>query len=541
MKTVSPIAWLLLAGLLYGLPAEAAQISTERFRSAVDIDPNGSLLIDNPIGAIVVMGTSRPGLRWEAVKIVRGEEAADVAEGRENTRLKIEGAGNEVALRTLVPYPLRNGRWSSSVAYKIEVPASIRLTIHSISGELIHVAGVQGAVSIKNVNGKIVLDRLPGPLRVESVNALIRARLPDQVTSGANLSTVNGTIELIVPPQAEFNWTAETVRGGIHSTFAVPGFTRRVGGGSQYFAAIRGNAGPVVTTTSLLGDVFLIGADSSVARAQAILTAEGGDRVAPVPAQPLRPENRTVYQRVSRTILLKEPSTRSFAAQESSVTGDFRIEVPIGSIFAGEVKGSANVTTKAGEIVMGRVDGSAHLRSMGGSLHLGDVLGSLDAQTLVGDITVRTARRGGRAATDGGYIQVGLNGGPLSLHSGGGDIQVQRTSGPIEATAHSGDIMLTVDPQQKSLAIEAVSEDGSVILNVPPGFGAEIDAIVIAQNDRAELLSSDIPGLTIVRESIGGRVRVRATGRINGGGQKVTLRSNEGSIQIRTTPVSGRR
>ena len=41
-------------------------------------------------------------------------------------------------------------------------------------------------------------------------------------------------------------------------------------------------------------------------------------------------------------------------------------------------------------------------------------------------------------------------------------------------------------------------------------------------------------GLTITREQVGGTTRVRAVGKINGGGEKVVLQATGGDIRVST-------
>jgi DUF4097 and DUF4098 domain-containing protein YvlB len=514
-----------------------AKQSVEKFRSAAALTPGGSLLIDNAIGQIIVLGSTKPGLRWEVVKVVRGLDADAVQEGRERTRLELAGMANARVLRTLVGYPLRNGRWDSSVGYRIEVPADTNVNIINIASPQILVRGITGSVTVKNVSGRIELDSVTGEVRVESVNAIVRAKLPPTLTRNAFLSSVSGRVELAAPPSTSFNWTAETARGGVHAAaaFRVRGFFRAEENTRRYYAAINGNAGPTVVTSSVLGDVYLLRPEHSVAHASVIAAPQepSGARPAARPT-PLQPETRVAFQRVTTTLLMQMPSARSFAAQQAHIVGDYEIDAPLGSIFVGQIDGDANVATRAGEIVIGRVAGKGDLRSLGGSLHLGDITGPVTAHTSVGDIVVRTALKGGSAVTDAGLIRIGRASGPVELRSGGGDVIVHRAEGPVDARTRSGDVRVAVPDGVSTLRIDAATEDGNVMLQLPPGFGAEIDAVVVTSNDGPNVINTDIRGLTVVRDTVDGKTRIRARGKVGGGGQKVTLRATEGTIQIRT-------
>ncbi|MGZ8796761.1 MAG: hypothetical protein ACXW2F_05395, partial [Thermoanaerobaculia bacterium] len=81
---------------------------------------------------------------------------------------------------------------------------------------------------------------------------------------------------------------------------------------------------------------------------------------------------------------------------------------------------------------------------------------------------------------------------------------------------------------------------GNLSLNVAPAFAAEIDATVITSDPDRNNIVSDLAGLQVRREQIGGKTKIRATGKVNGGGERVELYAEDGGIQISThagTPV----
>ena len=48
----------------------------------------------------------------------------------------------------------------------------------------------------------------------------------------------------------------------------------------------------------------------------------------------------------------------------------------------------------------------------------------------------------------------------------------------------------------------------------------------------ANAIHSDLNGLSFRKEQVGGRTRIRATGKVNGGGERVVLYAEEGDIHI---------
>jgi DUF4097 and DUF4098 domain-containing protein YvlB len=237
------------------------------------------------------------------------------------------------------------------------------------------------------------------------------------------------------------------------------------------------------------------------------------------------------------TIAAPRPSQR---IQLPFVGGSWVFSAPIADVSVAEIRGSARVETGAGEIQLGVVYGSCTVTSLGGPLNLGDILGPLDARTSAGDVLVRAARYGGHIWTAGGTIRVLYTGGPLKLQSGGGDIIVRQAAGPINAETHSGDISITIDPISRTQQIEARTTEGNVILNLSPQFGADVDATVVTSDPDAIGIHSDF-NLTIRKEQVGNRTRIHATGKVNGGGERVELYAEEGDIHITslsTAPVT---
>ena len=76
-----------------------------------------------------------------------------------------------------------------------------------------------------------------------------------------------------------------------------------------------------------------------------------------------------------------------------------------------------------------------------------------------------------------------------------------------------------------------------MIRTVAPRFGADVEATIFTSDPDSDTIVSDIPGLSISREQVNGRTRVRATGKIGGGGEKVVLQATDGDIRISTGPV----
>jgi DUF4097 and DUF4098 domain-containing protein YvlB len=240
-------------------------------------------------------------------------------------------------------------------------------------------------------------------------------------------------------------------------------------------------------------------------------------------------------------VIMVSASPQSPAATERQqlVQGRFNWKSTIGDLDVAEVRGDAFVETGAGEIRLGTVFGVCSVRSGGGPLHLGEIHGTVIAITRAGDVTVDAARLGGTISTDGGIIRVLYTGGPTALNSGGGDITVRQALSAVTAQTRSGDIDIAMDRSVKSETINAKTAKGNIVLNLGPKFAATVDATVITADADANMIVSELPGLTIQREQIaGGKTRIRATGKFNGGGDRIELSAEGGGIRIISQPLA---
>jgi hypothetical protein len=112
--------------------------------------------------------------------------------------------------------------------------------------------------------------------------------------------------------------------------------------------------------------------------------------------------------------------------------------------------------------------------------------------------------------------------GKLELDTTNGRIEASRCAGTIDAETTNGRIeaeLLRVTPgQQNSLT----TTNGRIVLSVPTGFSAELDA-----GTTNGAISTDLP----VATKLSGDNRLKGT--INGGGALLKLRTTNGGIEIR--------
>jgi len=362
--------------------------------------------------------------------------------------------------------------------------------------------------------GAIIMDGVSGSSLVETTNGKVVYIYRNKPTATAQVQAVNADIDVIVPPDSAFTWIADTLKGDILTNIAA----RTTFIGNAFRITVNGG-GPTLSLQTLIGNIRVLGTGIDTHAVQSL-------RNAPVP---------TAGESGQQQQLLMRPSQR---IQLPISGGPFEFQGSIADVDVGEIRGWARVQTAAGEIKLGMVYGDCVVTTNGGPIDLGEITGTLTASTDAGDIMVRSAREGGKVSTAGGIIRMQYTGGPTILQSGGGDISVRQAAGPVNAETQSGDINITADSQQKTQKLQAHTQQGNISISVSPRFAADIDATVLTSRPNTNVIHSDFAGLTIKREQVGDKTRIHATGKLNGGGERVELFAEEGDIHISNTAAS---
>ena len=504
MRRTIPLSCAAIA-LLISANAFAANVSlTERLVKELPLGAADSVWIDNPVGNIEVVGSEVPGLLATVVKTTTAVDQAALKEGSDQTVVSFEGDRNVRLIRTILPR-VHSDRWTSSVSYTLRVPRTVQVKIASRIAGRIRIANILGSVTVTTFSGAVILDGVVGGSLVETTNGRVVYIYYQKPAAGAQVQAVSADIDVVVPPDVTFNWIADTLRGDILTN--IPAHIQFLG--NAFRASVNGSGGATLTLQTLLGNIHVLGRGRDTQAVQSVR------QMVRAPSQSESP--------------LMRPSKR---IQLPISGGPFEFSGSVADVDVGEVRGWARVQTAAGEIKLGMVYGDCAVMTNGGPLDLGDIMGTLTASTDAGDILVRSAREGGKVSTAGGIIRVLFTGGPTTLQSGGGDISVRQAAGSINAETRSGDISITADSQQKTQKFQAHTQQGNINLTLGARFSADIDATILTSHPESNTIHSDFPGLTIKKEQVGDKTRIHATGKLNGGGERVDLVAEEGDIHI---------
>ena len=120
-----------------------------------------------------------------------------------------------------------------SVDYTLRVPPRVTLAVQTVNGH-IETRGVDGETQLTTVNGRIDAEHSgTSEFSAHTVNGRVRATFLRDF-NGAQLKTVNGGVEAILPPSASFACDVSQVNGDFQTVFPLsihshPG-SRRVSG-----------------------------------------------------------------------------------------------------------------------------------------------------------------------------------------------------------------------------------------------------------------------------------------------------------------------
>ncbi|HEY1434914.1 MAG TPA: DUF4097 family beta strand repeat-containing protein [Thermoanaerobaculia bacterium] len=212
------------------------------------------------------------------------------------------------------------------------------------------------------------------------------------------------------------------------------------------------------------------------------------------------------------------------------IAGDF-LATSGGDYRIGKVSGRVKILTHSGEIRLGGAGAGADLKSFGGDIVVGPVTGDLKATTQAGDIVVDAVTGSALADTNGGDIRIERVGGSLDARTAGGDIRVPHVGGGVHASSAGGEIRIGLTGRDIKGGVTIRNDGGDVTLSLPADLKADVELVVTGADDDENVIRSEFPELAISKKA----GTQRATASLNGGGERVVVRTTSGTIRLKKT------
>lgn len=307
----------------------------------------------------------------------------------------------------------------------------------------------------------------------------------------------------------------------------------------EYSGSI-GKGGPDVHMETLNGRILLLAAGTKEADARPLVSERRSVVVTVPPVHVHVPPVAAAPAPAAPPVPPPPPASRAPRAAppaplgegdivRGDVGGDF-LSTSGGDYHIGKVSGRVKILSQSGEIRVGGAGGGAELKTYGGDIVVGPVTGDLKASTLAGDIVVESVSGSALADTNGGDIRIDRVGGNLDVRTSGGDIRVQRVGGGVRAASAGGEIRIGLSAcDARGGGVTIRNDGGDVTLALPADCKAEVELVVTGADEDETAVRSDFPESTLSRRN---GVQ-RSTLTLNGGGEKILVRTTSGTIRLR--------
>jgi len=558
----------------------------EEFHQTYPLSPNGRVSLENINGGVQIKVWDRGAVQVDAIKRAYRKERLDEA--------KIEVSATEENIRIKTEYPEENqtfrsgeGRYNNPaiVDYTLTVPRKAVLeSIELINGS-IDIDGVEGSVKASSINGKLVARGLLGEAKLSTINGPLQATFTQlEESKPISLNSVNGSLTLVLPSNANASVRAGTVHGGISTDFGLTvkhgeyvghSMDGQIGTGGPRIKLNNVNGGirvthaqdglPVSPGTSLGSeagngdedvdiDVNVNVAPVVRARADSARIAREAQRQVNVAMREAqreieRAQREVVREQRAQRVIVNRPSNpgevynQRFTAKESrtfAVSGSPRVTI---NTFDGQVTihgwDKPEVTynaTKSSRDENSLKEISIQAQQQGDAISINAIHNDEPNGSVSFDIYVPRQSSLHVSSGDGALNLEGVSGqitlrsgdGPIEVANGGGQLQVNTGDGVIrvikfdgQVDARTGDGAIALDGNFNS--VSARTGDGSISLTVPAG-----SSFTIETNAPDEITNEGFN----VAEDITPSPRVKRW-RIGNGGKVFILKTGEGKILLR--------
>lgn len=204
-------------------PGETGDELREEFHQTYPLSPTGRISLENINGGVQIKVWDQASVQVDAIKKAYrqnrlNEVKIEVNATQENIRIKTEYPDENLTFRS------GEGRNDSraTVEYSLTVPRKAILeSIEMVNGS-IDIDGVEGSVKATSINGRVNARGLVNEVRLSTINGQLNATFTQlDETKPIQLNSVNGSVTLVIPSNANASVRASTVHGGITNDFGL--------------------------------------------------------------------------------------------------------------------------------------------------------------------------------------------------------------------------------------------------------------------------------------------------------------------------------
>jgi DUF4097 and DUF4098 domain-containing protein YvlB len=195
-----------------------------------------------------------------------------------------------------------------------------------------------------------------------------------------------------------------------------------------------------------------------------------------------------------------------------------------------------------GEIRLRDVESGLEVKTYGGEIEIGDIGGDADVVTYGGDIRVENVAGSAVLDTYGGDIRLSSASGMVDVNTYGGDLTLYNITGSVDAKTAAGDIYVELNPSGKGRS-RIETSNGSVELVLPASAKADIEAEISVKGYRNNYRDFEIKSdfETVDNGESRSKKEIFAIYKLNGGGEKIYIKTVNSNIEIRKARNRGKK
>jgi DUF4097 and DUF4098 domain-containing protein YvlB len=260
-----------------GINDENSDELKEEFHQTYPLSATGRVGLENINGGVQVKVWDRPSVQLDAVKhAYRKERLAEA-------KIEVNSSDDNIHIKTNYPdwnltFRSGNDRYDNpaTVDYTLTIPRTAILDSIELVNGAVDIDGVEGSVKASSINGRVVARSLRGDVKLSTINGPLEAtfvQLND--AKPISLSSVNGSVTLVIPSDSSASVRAGTVHGGISNDFGM-----RVKHGEYVGHSLDGqigNGGPRIKLGNVNGAISINHAQDGRAVSPATSLASGDD------------------------------------------------------------------------------------------------------------------------------------------------------------------------------------------------------------------------------------------------------------------------
>jgi DUF4097 and DUF4098 domain-containing protein YvlB len=250
IRKLTALSVTIALALALAAPAALAGKKSDKFKEEIhesfDTGTSGRLTLTNINGDVTVTGYDGKTIQVDAIKYASTQQKLD------ESKIEFHTKNQHLTIDVDIDNDRRDHHdGSARIEFKIRVPRGTSIDdLELVNGDL-GLDGIAGRVDASSVNGDVTGEKLSGDVDLSAVNGDVSLTVVGVVES-IKLHSVNGTVELMIPRDANARVSASTVHGSIRGTGDIKAEKNFVG---SSLSSVLGNGDGKIAVNTVNGNI----------------------------------------------------------------------------------------------------------------------------------------------------------------------------------------------------------------------------------------------------------------------------------------------